>query len=580
MKRTSAYPHVEKANAYVADVLAGRIDACKWVRKACQRHVDDLKRSQSSLWPYRFDPAKAERVCRFGEMLPHVKGKWARKDPVTKRAPRITLEPWQCFLIASLHGWVKKTNGMRRFRRASAYIPRKNAKSTTACILGWWAFAKDDEPGAEVYPGATTEKQAMEVFRSAWQMAKVCPELPQQLGVTLTGKTDPGPMYRLSDGSKFEALIGKPGDGASPHLAIVDEYHEHLDSTLYDTMKTGMGAREQPLILVISTAGDNISGPCRDDWADCEKLLDGIIEDDTFFAIIYTIDGDGSGKDGGDDWTTEAALRKANPNWGVSVNPEVIIPDQRAAVRDVSKQATFKTKHLNIWVGAAQGWLNMEQWKSCGDPDLSIDDFDGMDGWVGLDAASKIDMTSMPITFRHPDGGYATFARHFIPEETVALPQNAHYRKWAAAGWLTATPGARVDFTVIEDVLRAWSEKFNIKALAFDPKELNDFVNRVGLWASFDRIEIPQGPQLMSEPMKEMEALVATGKYRHQCDPVLTWMASNVIKKQARGGGPVKYYYPTKLKAENKIDGIVAGIMALSRAMLADTGMTPGFAFV
>lgn len=561
MTGPTPYPHVDKAAAYVRDILAGRIPACKWVKKACERHVTDLKRANTSEWPYRFDPAKAERVCRFGELLPHVKGKWARKDPKTKKVPRIVLEPWQCFLICSIHGWVKKADNLRRFRRASAYIPRKNAKSTTACILGWWGFAKDDEPGAEVYSGATSEKQAMEVFRSAWQMARVCPELPQQLGVTLTGKTDPGPMYRLADGSKFEALIGKPGDGASPHVAIVDEYHEHLDSTLHDTMKTGMGAREQPLLLIISTAGDNLTGPCRDDWADCEKLLDGIFDDDTHFAIIYTIDD-------GDDWTTEEALRKANPNWGVSINPEIILADQQAAIRDVTKQAIFKTKHLDLWVGAAKGWLNMEQWKACGDAKLDFDSFNRAECWVGLDAASRIDMTSLVALFRHR-GGYAVFANHYIPEDTVKLPQNEQYRKWVDSGWLIATPGARVDFTVIEDDLRAWSKRFNIQELAFDPKELNDFINRVGVWASFTRVDVTQGPQLMSGPMKEMEALVATTKLRHENDPVLTWMASNVIKKEARGGGPVKYYYPTKAKEQNKIDGIVATILGVSRAMVA-----------
>ena len=562
MSHVSDHPHVDKANAYVADVLAGRILACKWVRKACQRHVDDLARIPDPEWPYRFDPTKAERVCKFGELLPHVKGKWARKDPITKKAPRITLEPWQCFILCSIYGWVKKANGLRRFLRASGYIPRKNAKSTTACIVGWWMFAKDDEPGSEVYSGATSEKQAMEVFRSAWQMAKANPKIPKQLRVTLTGKTDPGPMFRLGSNDKFEALIGKPGDGASPHCAIVDEYHEHLDSTLHDTMKTGMGAREQPLILIISTAGDNLTGPCRDDWSDCEKLLDGIIEDETHFAIIFTIDD-------GDDWTTEAALRKANPNWGVSVNPEIILADQRAAVRDAAKQATFKTKHLNMWVGAAKGWLNMEQWKKGYDAKLLFDQFAGCECWLGLDAASRIDMTSLVALFRHA-GGFAVFANHYIPEETVNLPQNEQYRKWVSQGWLTATPGARVDFTIIEEDIRAWSALFNVQQLAFDPKELNDLVNRIGLWASFKLVDVMQGPQLMSGPMKELEALVATTKLRHEGDPVLTWMASNVVKKEARGGGPVKYYYPTKLKDSNKIDGIVALILALSRAILSD----------
>jgi phage terminase large subunit-like protein len=549
--------HVDRAQRYAEQVCAGELPACKWVRKACERHLADLERAKGD-WLYSFDEAKAERVCRFGEMLPHIKGAWARRDVRTKRAQTITLEPWQCFVLSMLFGWVKKLNGMRRFRRASIYIPRKNGKSTLAAIIGWWMFAKDDEPGAEVYSGATSEKQAWEVFGPARQMAVSIPEMPQQLGVTVNARS----LVDLRNNSKFEPIIGKPGDGASPHLAIVDEFHEHLDSTLHDTMITGMGARTQPLLLIISTAGENLTGPCRDDWADCEKLLDGAIEDETHFAIVWTIDA-------GDDWTTEIALRKANPNFDVSVSRDFLLAQLSVAKRDPAKQGIFKTKHLNQWVSAAKGWLNMEKWKVCGSEAIDFDAFAGADCWAGLDAASRIDMTSLVALFRH-EGGYAVFANHYIPEDTVSLPQNAHYRKWVDAGYLIATPGSRVDFTLIEEDLRTWSKRFNIQQLGFDPKELNDFINRVSNWASFELVEVRQSPELMSGPMKEMEALVETGKLRHENDPILTWMASNVVKKEGRGGGPVKYYYPTKAKDQNKIDGIVATILALSRAILDD----------
>jgi phage terminase large subunit-like protein len=559
--------HAESALDYARRVIAGEIPACKLAKQACARHLSDLTRSKGEDFPYYFNESQANRVCKFVEMLPHNKGKWAANDPKTGKPFRIVLEPWQRFIFANIFGWVKKTTGKRRFTMASIYVPRKNGKSLVAAALGWWMFAKDDEPGAEVYSGANSEKQAWEVFKPAREIGRLEPDLVAGTGTTLNAKS----LVRIGANAKFEPVIGKPGDGASPHLAIIDEFHESLDSTLYDTMKTGMGAREQPLILVVSTAGENLTGPCRDDWNDCEKILSGVIEDETHFCIIYSIDE-------GTDWTTEEALRMANPNWGVSVNPEMILPAQQAAIRDASKQAIFKTKHLNMWVSAANGWLNLEQWKQCGDPSLDMAAYAGQDCWIGLDAASKIDLTSMVATFRNEDGGYSSFAKHYIPEETVALPQNAHYRKWVAEGWLISTPGARVDFTIIEDELKDWADKYNIQQLGFDPKELNDFTNRVGLWSSFARVEIPQGPQFMSEPMKEMEALIATGKYRHQADPVFTWQASNVVKKEARGGGPVKYYYPTKLKPENKIDAIVAGIMALRGAMTAEVS-GGGFSF-
>lgn len=560
--------HVAKANTYVSDVLAGRIPACKWVKRACQRHVDDIDRSKSPDWPYRFDEAKAERICRWGELMPHVKGKWARKDPKTRKAKKIVLEPWQCWLLAMLFGWVKKSNGMRRFKRASVYVPRKNAKSTIACIIGWFMLGKDDEPGAEVYCGATSEKQAWEVFGPARQMGISEPDLPAALGATINARS----IVIPATNSKFEPVTGKPGDGASPHCAITDEYHEHTDSTQLDTMRTGMGAREQPLSLIISTAGENISGPCHDDWQSAEKLLDRVIEDETWFAVIWTIDSE-------DDWTTEAALRKANPNWGVSVNPEIYLPDQAAAVRDVTKQGIFKIKHLNIWVGAAQGWVNMEQWRKCADPSLKMEDFAGCECWVGLDLASKVDVLSMVAVFRREDE-FVCFGRHYMPSETITLPENAHFRKWVAAKHLIQTDGARTDHTRVEADLREWSERFAIQQLAFDPREANYLIQQVGTWASFDRVEITQGPALMSEPMKEMEALIATGKLRHNGDPVLAWMMSNVVKKQARGGGPVKYYYPAKLKDANKIDGAVALIMALGRAKVATPAASGGFLMV
>lgn len=559
------YPLCAKAHAYAQQVLDGEILACKWVRLACERFMRDLERAETEAFLYRWDTDRAEKVMRFAQKLPHVKGRWARKDAKTGKSERLKLEPWQCFVLANLFGWVRKSNGARRFNRASIYVPRKNGKSFFACVIGWWMFAKDNEPGAEVYCGATTEAQAWEVFRPARQLGIAEPDLPAALGVEIFGSA----MKKMDDGSRFEPVIGKPGDGASPHCAIVDEYHEHLDPVLHDTMKTGMGAREQPLLLVISTAGDNLAGPCREDWRECEKLLENAFEDDTKFCVIWTLDE-------GDDWTSEDALKKANPNWGVSINPELILVDQKNAVRDPAKQAVFKTKHLDIWVNARNGWLNMEKWNACADPALRLDDFAGQPCWIGIDAAAKIDVFSMIAAFERGDE-VVIFPLHFMPEETIALPHNKHMQKWVAQGRLIATPGARTDQTQVESVLREWSEKFYIQEVAYDPKEISYLMNQVRTWAGFPCIEMTQGPTLMSEPMKELEAKIETRKLRHPACPVLTWMASNVIKKEARGGGPVKYYYPAKERAENKIDGIVAAIMALSRQMNQQGGGGAGF---
>ena len=560
------FPLCAKAHKYAEDVIALRIPACKWVRLAAERYLRDLERAQAGVFKFKYDPEKAEKVCRFAQLLPHNKGKWARKDAKTGRVQRLVLGGWQCFIVCNMYGWVNKDTGFRRFTQASIYVPRKNGKSMFACVLGWWMFAKDKEPGAEVYCGATSEAQAWEVFRPARQTGIMEPELPDALGVKIYGQT----MVRPVDGSRFEPVIGKPGDGASPHCAIVDEYHEHLDSSMVDTMKTGMGAREQPLLLIISTAGSNLAGPCREDWRNCEKLLDGAFDDERHFAIIYTLDE-------GLDWTSEAALQMANPNWDVSINPDMILPAQQEAIRDAAKQAVFKTKHLNLWVNASNGWVNMQKWNACARPDLKLEDFAGRECWIGIDAAAKVDVFSMVAVFEH-DGGIAIFARHFMPEDTVAKPENAHMRKWVAQGHMTQTEGARTDQRHIETVLREWSEKFFIQEVAYDPKEISYLMNQVRDWAGFPCIEINQGPALMSEPTKELEAKIQTGKLYHNGDPVLTWMASNAILKTARGGGAVKYQMLGKERGENKIDGIVALVMAISRQMNSN-GSSAGMGF-
>ncbi|MDN3627165.1 terminase large subunit, partial [Methylobacterium isbiliense] len=317
----AADPCVDAAHAYARDVVAGRIPAGRWIRLACQRHLDDLARQDDPAFPYRFDARKAAKVCKFLQLLPHTKGKWARK------AERLRLEPWQLFKTAALFGWLRKADGLRRYRKAFLLIPRKNAKSTWAAGIGLYLFAADGEYGAEVYSGATSEKQAWEVFRPAKLMAQKTPALLQAFGIHVGAKN----LHILANGSRFEPMIGTPGDGASPSAAIHDEYHEHPTDEQVDTMETGMGAREQPLLVIITTAGDNLAGPCFALQQEAQKVLEGALYDPELFALIYTVDPE-------DDWTSELALRKANPNFDVSVSGEYLLTRQRAA-RAVARQS-------------------------------------------------------------------------------------------------------------------------------------------------------------------------------------------------------------------------------------------------
>ena len=543
------YPLVKAAETYARRVAAGKIPCCKWIKLACKRHLDDLKASKAADYPYKFDPAKAEKIAKFLQLLPHTKGKWASKRELIK------LEGWQLFSVCIPFGWLRKKDNTRRFRTIVIFVPRKNGKSIIGGGVGAYMFVADGEFGAEVYSGATTEKQAWEVFRPAKLMIERTPELRDHYGVEVNASN----MCRLEDGSRFEPVIGKPGDGSSPSCAIVDEYHEHQDSTLFDTMETGMGAREQPVILVITTAGSSIGGPCHQLVRDAERMLEGVIDRPDLWAMLYTIDP-------GDDWTSEEALTKANPNHGISINGDFLLARQRDAMQSASKQATFRTKHLNEWVGAKSAWLNMLRWKEA-PPRKSLQELEGRRCIIGLDLASKIDIAGNILLFPPVDGDpfWHVHGRYYLPEARVIeeLDGNtSRYREFDALGLLTLTDGEVIDFEVIKDDLREFAGRFDIEAVAYDPWQATQLAQEM-VAEGLPMVEIRQTVQNISEPMKELEALTLRRLLAHGDCPILTWMASNVLAKL-----DVKdNIYPNKERPENKIDGIVALIMSLSRAI-------------
>lgn len=540
-----SHAHVQAADGYVADVLAGAVPAGKWIKLAAKRHQRDVKASKSKAWPYRLDADKAERVCKFVELMPHVKGRWAAGT-----AQLLRLEPWQCFALVSMFGWVHKSTGLRRFRKARLYLSRKNGKSTLASPVGLYMLAADNEPGAEVYSGATSEKQAWEVFGPAKEMAKRTPALVAKFGITVNAKS----LIRLGDMSKFEPVIGKPGDGSSPHCSITDEYHEHQTDDQLATMETGMGARDQPMSLVISTAGDNLAGPCREDWLDLQKVLERVVEDDRMFGLIYCADE-------ADDWTSDVALRKANPNYDVSVSGEFLQAQLREAINNPRKQGHFKTKHLNMWVQARDAFINMQRWHECKGA-LTLADMRGKPCWMGLDLASKVDIAALELLFEVESGRYARFGKYYLPEETVNQPENQHYRKWRDTGLLTVTDGNIIDFGVIRDDIVQLSSDYGVTAVGYDPHQATMLVTQLHD-EGVPVIEFRPTVLNFSEPMKQVDALIRDRKLAHDGDEVMTWCMSNVVAKiDAKDN-----VYPRKERDQNKIDPFVALCMAMGLAM-------------
>ncbi len=433
-------------------------------------------------------------------------------------------------------------------------MPRKNAKSTIAAVIGLYMLALDGEFGAEVYSGATSKDQAMEVFRPARLMAIATPEYRSLYGVIPNISN----LAIQDNNSKFEPVIGKPGDGASPSCAIVDEYHEHATDELYETMQTGMGARSQPIMLTITTAGVNIGGPCYQHQVQLQKVLEGTEPNDRRFGIIFTIDAD-------DDWTSEEALRKANPNYDISIGAEYLLAQLQDALVDPRKQATFKTKHLNIWVASASPWIDVEKLQKCGDAG-SLDDFVGQTCTVGNDLASKVDIASTVLIFtkfvasrKH----YYVFSRNYIPEAAVNKPENGHYRGWVAQGFLTVTSGNMISLRQIEEDTVADAERFVINEIAMDAwgaREMAPNLQELG----YTVIDVPMNVKYLSEPMKDIQALIEDGRFHHDGNLAFIWMMSNVEIKPDRNDN----IFPRKNSAEKKIDAAVATIVGHSRSML------------
>lgn len=550
--------YIALAEQYVDDVLSGRRPACKWERLAVQRHRADLARQGTDGFPYVFNPElvdtkgktyrPAQRVCAFAELMPHIKGDWAARGEL------IRLEGWQAFILASIFGWVHRETGKRRFRKADLFVPRKNAKSTIAAVVGNYMLAADGEFGAEVYSGATSQAQALEVFRPARLMANSRAEFRAHYGVLVNVSS----LVVLDTNSKFEPIIGKPGDGASPSCALVDEYHEHDTSELYDTMWTGMGARTQSLLLMITTAGNNIGGPCYQHQVELQKVLEGVLVDETRFGIVYGIDA-------GDDWTLPAALIKANPNFGVSVFGDFLLTAQAEAVRDPRKAAVFKTKHLNVWVAAASPWLNLEALQRCADPALNEEDFRGETCWDGTDLASKNDIASKAKVFRRQVAGewhYYAFTRNWLPQAAVQKPENGHYQAWVQQGFLVQTPGNMIDLRAVQEDVERDSELHVVAEVAMDAwgsREIAPALQAGG----FTVVDVPMTTRNLSEPMKLIAALVDAGRFHFDGNLATVWMLANVEVFEDRN----ENIFPRKSKPEHKIDAAVAIILAVARAM-------------
>lgn len=538
---------MEAALAYAQAVVVGGIPSCRLTRLACARQLADLDKDGSDSWPWVFDEDRAERPCAFIELLPHIKGKWAREGRL------IELEAWQCFIVTTVFGWVHRDTGLRRFREGYVEVPRKNAKSTLSSGLAIYMLSADNEHGAEVYSAATTREQARIVFDDAKAMAERTPDLRTYLGVAIMQHS----LTVAHTASKFTPLAaeGSTLDGLNVHFAVIDELHAHKTRAVYDVIDTARGAREQSLLWNITTAGTDRSGICYERRTHVVKVLDQVIDDPSLFGIIYTIDDT-------DDPHDEKIWAKANPNWGKSVLREDMEAASRKAESMPSALNNFLTKRLNVWVNGDSAWMDMRAWERCADTALQLGDFEGEKCWIGLDLAQKRDFAALCLVFER-DGRWHVFTRLYLNELAVQESGNAHLSGWARQGYVQVTDGDITDFDVVADDLRSYCARFDVQEIDFDPALSMYFAGKL-LEEGLPMVEITQRALFFTPPLIQVENLVHECKLRHEGNPVMNWMVSNLVVKVSKFN---ELRAPTKERPENKIDGPIAMLMALGRAL-------------
>jgi phage terminase large subunit-like protein len=585
--------YVALARQYEDDVLDGTIPACKWVRLMCQRNRRDRARARTAAFPYYFDAALAEKRCRQAELFPYIKGPKARvvgrDDQHRPIWNTVTLEPHQCWFLGTLFGWRRVDNDRRRFRIALYLVARKNAKSTLAAIIALLMLADDGESGAECYSLATTRDQAKVIARIAWEMAFRTPQFREYFGIRLGAKSSLSLEVPALAG-KFAPLSADAGtlDALDISFAAVDEVHAHRTRDVWDVIDTATGARAQPLILATSTAGKDIAGICYELTTYLMNVLQDVWQDEQFFGVFYTLDE-------GDDWRDLEALKKANPNYGVSVDVDDLARKIRVASRSPAGVNNFKIKHGNVFSGSAASWMSVDDWRACGAPAIAgrlRALLGGLPCWIGVDLAETRDIMAVQLVFRIPpdlsgellrqiavDGRvddvlaveqrieYVTFGRYYLPEATIEGSPTAQIAGWVQADHIIETPGNIADFGRLEDDLVDDVAAFDVQEICFDralaAAVMQSLQKRLGEQPPL--VVIKQSVEVMDPAMKAVERLVLARELLHDGNPVQTWMVGNVVVER----NYKDEIYPRKAggkDSHNKIDGAVALFNAIARA--------------
>lgn len=524
---------------YANDVLNGKIVTNRYVLLAVKRHFDDLKNGHKR--GLYFDEQAAERALSFFKFINHTEGEFAGQP--------FDLSPWQQFIVWNLFGW-RKQDGTRRFRYSYVEISRKNGKTTFAAAIALLMMLGDKEERAQVYSAATTRKQAKICFEAAQAMIR-----KSQLKRFATVYSHN--IHSESMGCKFEALSSDADtlDGLNPHCSVIDEYHAHKTAEVYNVMKSGMGARQQPLQFTITTAGFNKMGPCFQLRKTLIEILEGKKQDDAYFAVIYTLDE-------GDDWHDQNNWIKANPNLTyIPTMMEYLKGEYQQAVNNSTELVNFLTKNLNIWTDASAVWIPDDTWTANQTP-VTLEALKGRKCYGGLDLASISDICSLCLFFPNEDESkFDVIWRRWIPEmgaERRSSKDGVAYLEWIRQGYMITTGGNVTDYNWIKHEIRELAEQVHIVSIAYDRFNSSQLVNDL-VEDGANMSPFGQGFVSMNAPTKELEKLVLEGKLNHGNDPVARWMCGNVELKRDPAGN-IKI---DKGKSSEKVDDMVALAMAI-----------------
>ncbi len=486
-----------------------------------------------------------QKYCR------HSKGEWAGRP--------LILDPNHKQLVEDIWGWRRESDGTRLYREVFEAIPRKNGKSTIASAIGLALTVGDGEPGAEVYSIAGSKAQASMVFAEARRMVHQSAELSRDCDNLVSM------IYCAKLDSRFQPLGSKPSTqhGYNVHGRIGDGLHAWTSREQYDVMTTAEGTRRQPLGFDITTAGDNPQSLCGELWDHALKVRDGIHLDPSFLPVIFAADKD-------DDPSDPATWAKANPNLGVSIKLDYLERKFRKAESQPSFMSAFKRLHLNIWVESHDKWMPIAVWNDPANAaSFNEADLIGRPCWMGLDLAWKHDITALMVVFPpiEADPRWYIVSRFFLPEQNIiqrSKRDRVPYDVWAEKGLLTLTPGDITDFDIVEEHIRALWDKFKPRAMGFDRVFAGPTVNSLTN-DGYDCVAVGQGFMSTALPMAELDRAVNGRILRHGGNPILAWMASNLVVETDKSGN----LRPDKKRSIQRIDGIPATLNAMALALAA-----------